>query len=533
MLDYLPVGIMLLNSEKKIKLVNKDMRSLVTTCLTPASGHSGPRTELSTDAMPLLSLECIKDRNDANLSLRRVVESGDGRADADGRERMMICEETQRLFEVRTRTLPKIWPDGYSLVVVKDQTVYEQLVKETLMEKYQRMLISSISHEIRNPLNAIQGYTSMILESQSKQDIAVLCSKMEREIRGMDFTLAGACDLMINVSGGDGGQPIQVQSFNLRSAIREVEEMVQPGMEQKSIELLHSIDSNVPDEVCSDPKKYKLILFHLLSNSTKYTDAGSITVSLRYECDTRTLTTQVVDTGIGIAADRIEKLFELYANMEHVNPYNPQGMGLGLTLCKKLSRSLGGDISASSEPGKGSIFGFHIRTSDCGDCSHKDAELLVPSERSDNGPRSMRGCKCSPVLVVDDEATNRLVLKSYLRSLGIVPDEAENGRQALKCMQSRSMGQCCQRYRLVLMDINMPDMDGTTATTEMVRMFGCGSWGRCPIVAVTAANLQTRIDIQNLLSVGFNEIGTDRSLFVVQKPVTKAAFLKIVKPYLK
>ncbi len=525
---------MLLNEERKVKLINQEMKLLATNNSSPAASPVDSRRDTPADAAPLLSLECIKDRTDPTISLKDIVEG-----EEDGREYRMECERSQKLFEVKTKALPKIWPGGYRLVVVKDQTVYEQLFKERTMEMYQRMLISSISHEIRNPLNAIQSYASTILEtSRHNLETAAQCKKVDLEIRRIDYTLSGACDLMMAAGESTGIIDSKMfKPFNLKSAIQEVQEMVQPGLEQKPIQLRFTIGGTVPDDVCSDPKKYKLILFNLLSNAAKYTHEGSITVTLRYTPSSRVLYTQVEDTGSGIPHSQLDNLFSLYANMQHLNPYNPQGMGLGLTLCKKLARSLGGDISASSEQGKGSTFRFHIKTAerpltlqlpeseDEGSqielvpCERSGGEVLMtpmfgehhstrPGESASAFFSSSSGCKCAPVLVVDDEATNRLALKSYLKSLGVQPDEAENGKIALRLIQQRAEAECCKKYKLILMDINMPEMDGTTATAEIVHMFELGKWGRCPVVAVTAANVRTGVDMQNLLSVGFSEIGT-------------------------
>ncbi len=547
-LDSLPVGIILVNDCKKIKLMNLEMRSYLPSRPSTMANGTGSGTdheELTRFRLPRLpsslDLECIKDKTNASVTLRRVVERNDDREIGDMIYNM-DCTYCPKAFEVKSKYLKNIGPKCYKLIVVKDQSAHEQLVREKMLEKYQRMLLSSIAHEIRNPLNAIEGYSNMILDAVETQT-APLCTKIAHAVDQIDFMLAGAFDLMALETAGSSLQTqasaVQAQSFSIAALVQHMAETVQSSLEGKCVALRTQFSGNVPETICSDDKKYKRILFNLLMNAAKYTSEGSITVLLDYDPGTQMLCTKVVDTGTGIPDDKIGQLFELYGNVEHANQYNPQGMGLGLTLCKRLSVSLGGDITVTTALGRGTTFVFSIKN--YAERDDMDELSIVPAERSACRacpdirltdphliltPRKTvsKQCTCPSVLVVDDEPSNRLVLKSYLRAFHLVPDEADNGRSAVDKVRERMRKSCCKTYQLILMDINMPEMDGTTATTIMLDMFRKAAVGQSRILAVTAANLQTRLDVQNLLAVGFDD--------VIQKPVAKSTFIDVVSQYL-
>ena len=272
-------------------------------------------------------------------------------------------------------------------------------------------------------------------------------------------------------------------------------------------------------------------------------------IKIDYEKEKGQLTTSVEDTGCGIREEKMETLFALFSNIDTANPFNPQGMGLGLALCKRLSKMLGGDIIVSSKLNEGSTFTFNIKCYARSELKRSipEIEAALPVEyepetvtneirlfipltlekscASELNMKTLETCSCAAALVVDDEPTNRLILKSYLFALGIIADEAENGQVALNRVKSRTNVECCRKYRLILMDINMPIMDGTVATQKMMELFMEDKKLRTPIVAVTAANLDFRKDMQALLSIGFAD--------VLQKPIAKTEFISRVSSYFK
>ncbi len=611
-LNYMPVGIMIVDSRREAMHINHELQSYFTLpdgrTHLPGSDLNIPaeapsQTEPRPDSSSCI-FESMVDRNNRGFNLRQLLnqtgdedqcyqmiyEGGCAQADNSGSS----SPAPQRVFEVKTKSLPEAWPEGYRIVLVKDQTVYEQLLKEKTLEKYQRMLLSSISHEIRNPLNAIECYNSLIAESKVSDEIRALCAKSSGAVQRIDLTLASACEVMMSENGDS---VLTTQKFELLPAFQSIVDILRPSVEGKPVKLETQVESTVPQSVCSDPKKYKTILFHLITNAIKYTATGEVKVTLSYDEASRTLKTEVKDTGVGISPRRMASLFELYGNVEGANPYNPQGMGLGLSLSKKLARNLGGDLVAQSEVGKGSMFAFTVQNwgsdAPAGKSSIRPQELsyllgskaaesavddeippegasvpqdtsnaMIPSETSiahfvndlkTTVPRSIsyiceKTKKQRPAgpslfsappeaLIVDDEPTNRLVLRSYLKGLNFVCEEAENGLMAIAKVEERAKDTSGRNmYGLILMDINMPQMDGTTATQVLRAGFKRDGLPQVPILAVTAANIQNRLDAQKLLEVGFTDIRIlpcNLTVVVVIKPVTKSGFLDAVRKYVR
>jgi len=569
-MDSLPVGIIITDEKKGLAHINQEIRAYFNDlpCQNEAFDLSPTGTQthsgMNTSTAPIMPsiMEGIKDRVENDLTLKSLIESRD---DLNLGEQVhnMNCKKTGKVFEVRTKYLPEIWPKGYKIAVVKDQTIYEQLVREKMLKKYQKMLIASISHEIRNPLNAIAGYTMIIQEEVDNIKIRDHTEKIENAILQIDYILTGACDLLFGMSST---AILQTQEFYLKNAIDSVIKVASASIENKEVLLHTSINHNVPEKICSDQKKYKIILFNLLMNAIKYTPIGSIKIMISFEDESDVLRTTVEDTGIGIDSKRIPLLFELYEKIENVNQYNPQGMGLGLSLSKKLSKELGGNISAISEIGLGSTFSFTIVNNvmnsngiifedselNCVVEENKEettinkARIFIPKtlnrigsfEKTDiKEPSPIIRCDCADVLVVDDDPTNRTVLKVYLNSVNLTCQEAANGKIAVNLVEKRlHNNKCCHRFKLIFMDINMPEMDGTEATEKIRKIFEFHPEATTDIIGVTAANLQTRNDVKNLLYVGFSDICIFLDLLAIfkigQKPIIKSQFLENIKRFL-
>jgi len=602
-MDWLPVGVVITDENQELAHINQEMKYYFNEIPIKLQ-ESFAAADINTISVfnPTIDdsrsiMEKLRDRNDNTKTLKDLMET---RNDVKIGEQVysMTCENTGKVFEVKTKYLPEIWPKGYKIAVIKDQSVYEQLVREQMIKRYQKMLISSITHDIRNPLNAIAGYSTVLNGTNDMSKISELVSKIEYSIQQADYILSGACDLII---GESSAVILQPQTFYVKPAIDQVISIISPSLENKPVALHIVLDQKVPATICSDIKKYKMILFNILVNATKYTSSGSIKISLNFDENTDILTTIIEDTGSGIDNDKLSLLFELYGNIEKANVYDPLGMSLGLCLCKKLSKELGGDISAISAIGIGSTFSFTIKNKlsiassavnieeeNTGPIEeikdekihgirrffpHKLSKIVnsnilaisnLQSKISSNEPQRMlsanntekiqmtedlnknwksilhapkdeisqhhkrphRGylfiqkiedlpikldtsiekCECPEILIVDDEPSNRAVLKAYMTSIKYKVQEAENGKIAVGLVTSRLQNKCCKRYKLITMDINMPQMDGTEATQRIVKIFKDHPEAITSIIAVTAANFQTKQDFDNLLSVGFNDI---------------------------
>ena len=558
-LDCLPVGIILATHNNNPNFINKEAieylegpatppemlssrnRELLESplSLSPITTKRTARNEIKNEGQTLgESADALKMITDIlGNTLRSAIEKTADENDANP-VYSMRHKKTDKVYEVTTKLA-----HNCKIAVVKDQTAHEQLIKEQVLQKYLRMLLSSISHEVRNPLNLIAGCISIILESESIETIKNSIIKLQYAAFHIDYIVNGACYL---VMAEDCAISIQSEEFNLPSAIQEVIDMMSCSVNKEKVNIMYKAVGTVPETIHSDQAKYRLIIFHLFTNAAKYTQKGSITIEISYDPGTSLLSTHIKDTGFGMTEEKMSTLFQLYSNINSANEYNPQGMGLGLALCKRLAKALGGDIKVTSKPQEGSVFTFTVRNlNNAAPVKQAPQQHRMPKIRSScdelikfkiSTPRSEAGlcehtnsrmtleeCKCTKVLIVDDEASNRLVIRSYLNSLCISADEAENGLVAIEEVARRGANHCCKKYQLIFMDINMPIMDGTTATQKLMAMFEKNEEIRAPIMTVTAANMYSEAEINALLSVGFVDI--------VQKPVSKKDFINKIRPY--
>ena len=462
-------------------------------------------------------LECISEPSGISLKVAIELEKDEEECEA---VYDMSHNKTKKVYEVFTKLA-----GDYKIAVVKDQSVYKKLVKEKMLERYLRMLLASISHEIRNPLNTIEGYLTIMLDTnESTEVIKEFLLRLRFAAQHIDYIVNGACYLTITEGGTVVLQP---ENFAIRSSVEQIVSMMQPSIVGPKTTLEYHISPSVPPIIFSDSKKFSLILYHLLTNAVKYTSSGHIVVNLTYDPDKSVIATSIEDTGCGMSEEKIMSVFKLFSNIDCANEFNPQGMGLGLVLCKRLSKMLGGDISVKSKIGVGSAFTFTIKLLAGNDIRMLEEELPIERKRSNveletrlfivpkrevaeillqKRKEKHEECGCSQALVVDDEPSNRLVIKAYLKSLNVRADEAENGLVALEKVTEKANCSCCKHYKLITIDINMPVMDGTTATKKLIEMFEKNKELKAPIIAITAANLHSRQDIQTLLSVGFVDI---------------------------
>jgi len=535
-MDWLPTGIIITDDKKQIIHINQEMRSYVPEIINTPGIQVNTSTDLEKDKAEYYvpAIEALKDRNNREKNLRTYLESQDNLSSSD-QVYNLINEKTEKVYEVKISSLPNSWPAGFKFAVVKDQTLYENLIKKDIIERHQKMLISSITHEIRNPLNIIDGYNNMINEYEGNITVKKYCNTITATIKKIDFILDGACELIHSDS-----DVVQYQTFNLEPAIYEVIQVISPQVESKSLNIKVNFGQEAPEQVKLDRKKYQVILFHLLSNAAKYTREGEIELNIKYSPETYVLTTIVNDTGIGISKEKLPKLFELYGKIDNANKFNPQGMSLGLGICNKLVNALGGKIDAISDIGIGSTFSFTclnqitiLKSPHLSNCFEENkngnfqnilifnSDCVNPSNTAeeknefklDNNPIGpsdiciQKKCSCPEFLIVDDEPTNRAVIKSYLKSENWYGEEAENGKIAIDKVENRYyFNTCCCQYKLIFMDINMPEMDGTEAAEKIQKFFEKQLLEPTKIIAVTAATFQKTADIQNLLSIGFSDV---------------------------
>ena len=305
------------------------------------------------------------------------------------------------------------------------------------------IFLATMSHEIRTPMNGVIGMTSLLTETT-----------LTEQQRAYTETIAVCGDTLLNVINDildfskieSGSMELEEEDFNLQSSIEHILDLFGARAATTGIELLNQVERDVPAYIRGDDLRLRQVLTNLVGNAMKFTEQGEIFIGVRVQekagDETLTLAFEVRDTGIGIPADKLERLFKAFSQVDSSTTRKYGGTGLGLAISEQLVRLMGGDICVQSEPGKGSTFHFTIRTR---------AAIDQHPEIRTSGLDEHAGKK---VLIVDDNGTNRTILKTQLEYWNLRPVLAASGMEALNILSA----DC--RYDLVLTDMQMPNMDG-------------------------------------------------------------------------
>lgn len=351
--------------------------------------------------------------------------------------------------------------------------------------------LANMSHEVRTPLNGVHGMLQLLHTTSLTEEQEEYASNAINSSRRLDQLLSDILDLS-RVEAGS--MPINCHPLNIGQTLRQLEELFRPILHQSGLELITNVHPAIPDLLLGDDTRLQQVLGNLVGNSLKFTRFGSVAIDVGPLPVTKPGTYKVLfsvsDTGIGIPDEKVDTLFTPFTQLSEGFRRSHQGAGLGLTITKRFVELMGGNIAVDSTPDQGTTIYFSIVF----DLMNSD-EMTCLGGVYDKSPHSVPDLGGLHVLLAEDERTNSLVCSRLLAKIGIDVTVVENGQLVLEALEK-------DRYDLILMDIQMPVMDGVEATLA-IRNGMIGENNRTiPIVALTAYAMVG--DKDRFLSAGMN-----------------------------
>jgi len=418
------------------------------------------------------------------------------------------------------QSVATVWLEGEELLLVTLTDISDQRNTEFVLQqakdeaeaanRLKSDFLANVSHEIRTPLNGIIGFSEIILSADSVDTCHRLTHIILRE-SGHLLNLIN--DLLDHAKIEAGRLELDPRPIDLPQLLQRVVSSAHVQARGKGLDFRVSLDPNVPRYVVGDALRIHQVLRNLVANAVKFTNKGFVNVlveALDIVGEEVQIRFSVVDTGIGIPEEKRKAIFDSFTQADGSTTRQYGGTGLGTAIAKRLVGMMGGEIGVDSTPGEGSIFWFTMRVPITNETPQAD---IAPEMNGSNERFDRRRRRSGRILVAEDYPTNQEVVRNYLETAGHQVTLVDNGRKAVEACQQ-------QIFDLVLLDVQMPEMDGFAATTR-IRDLG-PVYEKVPLLGLTA-------HASAAAKTSCREAGMDD---VIIKPIRRDAFLSAVAHWL-